>query len=319
MPLTQAAKRLGHKGIFFSLSYNEDILANVSGGRQTGTLPSGELTLGASFDLQKLVGIKGGSFHITFDARNGNSISSFAGSAFGLAANHGPNNVIRLSEFYYRQAFDHDRIDIKAGCTNPTLDFATSGISCEFVSNLFCAQPGIWYYINNDDPFPLSSWGGRVNIQLMDHMYFRFGGYEDDPIQAAGQGFTWRWDTGTGAFIPVELGYEHGDTKYHIGGYYDTGTYTPPSPNVTRRGRSAVYAQAQQVVWKPGGASKQKVIVFGGALVQTGGYAPFWGEYYGGVFMDAPFPSRRHDTFGLSAAYIPLSNGVSPVLRRVYH
>ncbi len=139
-------KSLADKGIYLSLSYVEDILANVSGGRNTGVYPAGELALGATFDLQKMAGITGGSLHIQFDERNGKSVSPAAGMAFGLTGNNGPNNVIRLANFYYEQALLHDRIDITAGRTNPTADFATSAISCQFLSNIFCAQPGIWYF-----------------------------------------------------------------------------------------------------------------------------------------------------------------------------
>ncbi len=285
--LANLGKTLGDKGIYLSLSYVEDILANVSGGRNTGVYPAGELALGATFDLQKMAGITGGSLHIIFDERNGNSVSPAAGMAFGLTANHGPNNVIRLADFYYEQALFHDRLDITAGRTNPTADFATSAISCQFVSNVFCAQPGIWYFgLNDNQPYPQSTWGGRVNFQITPQVYLRVGGYQDDPTQVAGQGLTWRWDHGVGAFIPYELGYQttfagtRYPSKFDIGGYYDTGTFErPTTPGILERGRTAYWAQAQQTVWRPNPATQQSLTVFAGALVQSSGFAPYWGEY----------------------------------------
>jgi porin len=292
-----------------------DTLANVSGGNQKGNLYAGELSFGATLDLQKLIGLQGGSLHITFDERSGNNASTFAGTNFGLAGNHGPNNVIRLANFYYEQALFHDRVDITFGRTNPTADFATSAISCQFLSNILCAQPGIWYFgLNDNQAYPQSTWGGRVNFQLTPEVYLRVGGFEDDPTQVEGQGFTWRWDTGVGAFIPYELGYQttfsgsRYPAKYDIGGYYDTGTFSyPGTPLLSQRGRTAYYAQGQQVVWRPDPATQQSLTVFGGALVQSKGFAPYWGEYYLGVFDQAPFASRPADTVGLVGAYLPLN------------
>ena len=313
-------KSLADKGVYFQMSYVGDILANVSGGRHTGAYYAGEFSFGTTLDLQKLAGITGGSLHIVFDERSGNSVSPAVGTNFGLAGNHGPNNVIRLANFYYEQALFHDRLDITAGRTNPTADFATSAISCQFLSNIFCAQPGIWYFgLNDNQPYPQSTWGGRVNFQITPEVYLRVGGYQDDPTQVIGQGFTWRWDHGVGAFIPYELGYvttfagARYPSKFDIGGYYDTGTFSrPATPLLLERGRTAYWVQGQQVVWRPNPATQQSLTVFAGAMIQSKGYAPYWGEYYGGLFLQGPFASRPADTVGFAAAYLPLNHAASP-------
>ncbi len=311
---TNLGKSLADRGIYLSLSYVEDILANVSGGRNTGVYPAGELAMGATFDLQKIAGITGGSLHIILDERNGKSVSPAAGTNFGLTGNNGPNNVIRLADFYYEQALLHDRVDLTFGRTNPTADFATSAISCSFLSNIFCAQPGIWYFgMNDNQPYPQSTWGGRANFQITPEAYIRVGGYQDDPTQVEGQGFTWRWDHGIGKFFPYELGYQttfataRYPTKLDIGGYYDTGTFSyPATPGIVSRDRTAYYAQFQQTVWRPDPATQQSLTVFGGVLIQSKGYAPYWGEYYVGLFDQAPFASRPADTVGLAASYLPI-------------
>jgi porin len=315
MPFTLAplGKTLAADGIYLSGGYVEDILAVVAGGRNHGTLPAGELFFGSTLDLQTLLGITGASFHIVFDSRNGNSASNFAGTNFGLTAIHGPTNTIRLSNLYWEQGFDHDRIDFTVGRTNPTSDFATSDISCEFISNLFCAQPGIWYSINQNQAYPTSTWGGRANFQITPAVYVRAGAYEDDPSQnlATEHGFTWNTHNAVGAFLPFEIGYSTLFTgarypaKYTIGGYYDTGSFNQPgTPLNSMRGRTAFYAQAQQTVWRPSAKSSQSLTVFAGVLKQTGGFAPYTGEYYGGLYDRGPFLSRPNDTIGFAAALI---------------
>ncbi|MBV9777209.1 MAG: carbohydrate porin [Acetobacteraceae bacterium] len=318
--LTDLGKSLGDQGIYFSMSYVGIGQGNVSGGNQQGAIFAGEFTIGTTLDLQKLAGVPGGSLHITFDERSGNSISHFVGTNFGLTENHGPNNVIRLANFYYEQALFHDRVDLTFGRTNPTADFATSAISCQFLSNIFCAQPGIWYFgLNSNEPYPQSTWGGRANFQITPEIYLRAGGYQNDLTQVNGQGFTWRWDTGTGAFIPYEIGYQtlfssaRYPTKVDAGGYYDTSTYLPPgSALITKKGRTAYWVQGQQVVWRPDPATQQSLTVFGGAMIQGHGSAPYWGEYYAGVYDQAPFLSRPADTVGVIGAYLPLNQAVSP-------
>ncbi len=158
-----------------------------------------------------------------------------------------------------------------------------------------------------------------MNFQITPEVYLRVGGYQDDPTQVIGQGFTWRWDHGIGAFIPYELGYQttfagaRYPSKFDVGGYYDTGTFSrPTTPGVLERGRTAYWAQAQQVVWRPNPATQQSLTVFGGVLVQSKGFAPYWGEYYAGVFDQAPFASRPADTVGFAASYLPLNRALSP-------
>lgn len=295
-------KTLADSGIYLSTSYVGNLQANVSGGRTTGTIFAGELTIGATLDLQKMAGLTGGSLHIILDERSGHSASELAGTNFGMTANHGPNDVIRLSELYYQQAIDHDRLDLIFGRTNPTLDFATSAISCSFVSNLFCAQPGIWYSVNSDLPFPLSEWGGRANFQITPDVYLRAGLYQTGGAftlsQVLGQGFNWRWDQSHGLYVPIELGYQTKTSKFDVGGYLDGGSKS-----------NAIYVQGQQVVW----ASKPtSVTAFAGAMVVGGNAEPYWGEYYGGLFITGPLASRPADTLGFAGAYMPLNHSLSP-------
>ena len=50
-------KTLADAGVYLSGSYTEDLSSLVSGGLKTGTIPTGEFSLGATFDLQKILGI----------------------------------------------------------------------------------------------------------------------------------------------------------------------------------------------------------------------------------------------------------------------
>jgi porin len=272
-------------------------------------MPTGELFFGTVLDFETMFGLTGSSFHITFDERNGYNVNGIAGTQGPLQSNSGPTRAIRLSEFFWEQGFDNDRIDITAGRTNPTADFATSDIACQFVSSIICAQPGSWYFSNNSIAYPTSVWGGRFNVVLAPNVYIRAGVFDDDTKQlnTDQHGFTWNTKGSTGVFIPMEVGYttsfseDRYPKKYDVGGYYDAASYTRPD-GLSMRNRTAVYVQGVQTVWRPNPATNQSVTLFGGALVYNGG-APYWAQYYAGVLDRGPFLQRPNDTIGLIGSY----------------
>lgn len=304
--VSAAGKTLADKGIYFSLGFAEDFSALVSGGQKTGIMPIGHASAGVIFDLETIAGIPGASFHVNFDERFGHSIQEIAGSPIGLLQSDAGPIKPRLSEFYWEQGFDRDRLDITLGRTNPTFDFAVSEISCGFVG-VICAQPTSWYSSNDAVEYPSQTWGGRFNFLITPEIYIRAGVFQHD--STAGNfnysGFDWNTSHSVGAFIPVEIGYQTSfktaqyPAKYDIGYYKDTASFS--KPDGSRESRSAVWAQFQQAVWRPDPGTNRSLTVFGGALVYTG-FAPVWGQYYLGVYDRAPFAARPDDTLAFIAS-----------------
>lgn len=300
---SEIGKNLADRGIYLSASYVFQLLSNVSGGMQTATYIPNELTLGVTLDLQKMLGLTGASLHVVIDKRSNNDLAPTVGEGINIGINPVFRQV-QLSEFYWQQAIDHDRLDIIFGRSNPTLFFATSALSCAFPSHLICAQPEIWYNVTGGStPFPFSQWGGRVKFQATKDIYVQVGGYQDDPNQIAPgyNGFSWRWDQGDGVFIPAEIGYQTKTAKYDVGFYHDTamlpGTHT------------GFWVQGQQLVWK---ALPRTLTLLAGALVTTGDTpTPQNGMYYAAGFLTAPLLSRPHDTLGLIIADTPLNSSLN--------
>ena len=306
-PITAVGQNLGKSGVYMDLSYTEDMSSLVSGGQKTGTMPIGETYANVIFDLQTILGITGASFHITFDERNGIPIGTFGGIASTsgiLQANAGPVKY-RLDQLYWEQGFNNDQLDIVVGRTQPTFDFAFATVGCNFVSSIFCAQPGTWYGATNNQPFPSVEWGARINYQFSPQIYARTGAYEDDPSQGGflPAGFNWNVEHATGVFVPFELGYVTGfkdaayPVKYDVGGYFDTSDFTRPNGTVGN-GRSAVWFQGEQTIWRPDRNTNQSLRAFAGAIIYSGN-EDFWGQYYAGLFDYAPFGKLRPaDTVG---------------------
>jgi porin len=310
--ITSMGQSLAQQGIFLGpLSYIEDLSALVSGGQKNGVMPIGHATVGAVFDLQTMFNIPGASIHVVIDERSGISISGIAGTSTIPQTQAGPTKP-RLSDLFWEQGFDNDRLDIAVGWLQPTAQFDFHDLSCTFVSASICSQPGSWYLMNNDQSFGTGEWGGRVNFQITPQVYIRGGVYQDNPIAGgfAENGFQNLGGPSVGVFIPVELGYVTGlaDTQYpstfDIGGYQDTSSSSAKPGNwfgPPGQGRHAVYAHVEQTVWRPNRATDQSLTLFAGGIVYSGN-GPFWGQYYVGCFDRAPFGSARPaDTVSLIA------------------
>jgi porin len=318
--ISDIGQTLKNRGIYLSLGYVEDFLADTGGGRQRGMAPTGEWFGGAIFDLETMVGIPSASVHITFDERNGYTINNLVGTqAPPLAANSGPTREVRLSEFYWEQGFYNDRIDIVVGRTNPTTDFATSAISCNWVSSIICAQPGTWYFSNDNQAYPASTWGGRINVAPAPNFYARAAVYEDNTkeFQVGQQGFNWGTSTSNGVFVPAEIGYSTAFTstrypeKYDIGGYYDAANYTTPA-GLPQRNRSAIWGQFEKTFWRPDTNTTQSLTALGGVIWYQGSN-PYWTQAYLGLVDRAPFgPGRPNDTFNIIGTYISNNTAYAP-------
>ena len=314
-----AGQALKNDGIYLNGFYANDILGDVKGGNETGVTSTGDAHVGADFDMNTIAGIPGAAIHVMFDDRTGNDVSSLAGTQFGLSGQNGPSDTVRLSEFSWDQSLLDDHVRLLVGRINPTLDFDTSDIACEYVSNITCGQPFAWYVNDSGVSFPVSTWGGRVTFKPTLPTYLRVGVYQDDPTfnGVLEHGFDWGINTSTGVFIPFEIGDQTNFStarypfQYDIGGYYDTGSYTLPAASgaadLNRRGRSAIYAYAQQTIWRPDPSTNRSLTVFGGVLAATGGEQTYPLSIYGGAFMRAPLASRPNDTLGFEATYLTIN------------
>lgn len=326
-----AGQALKNEGVYLDAGYFNDILADVKGGNETGVTSAGEAFAAVHFDMNAIAGIPNASVHIIFDDRTGNNVSTLVGTQFGLSGINGPSDTVRLSEFSWDQMLFDDHLRLLVGRINPTADFATSDISCLFVSNITCAQPFAWYVNTSGVAYPVSTWGGRATFKPTLASYFRVGVYQDDPSQNAAteHGFNWGIINSTGVFIPFEIGYQTDfssvryPSKYNVGGYYDTGSFAVPSmssiTDLNRRGRTGFYAQMQQTVLRPDPSTNRSLTLFGGVLAATGGFQEYPLSVYAGAYQRGPFPSRPTDALGFEATYVTVDKKAQDQVINTFH
>jgi porin len=221
--------RLYHRGIDFQLGYTAELAYNARGGDEHLGRHADQFNVGATFDLQKLLGWSGAKVQITITDRNGDNLSADAnlGTLMQVQEIYGRGNVFRWTQFWYEQALFDDKLDFKLGRMGVGEDFMA--FSCFFQNLSFCGSlPGnivsTWFN------WPVSQWAARVRVNLTPQVYAQVGAYQVNPSYLVpGNGMKLNNPDGTiGTLIPVEVGWtpKLGQAQlpgeYRIGFWYDS-------------------------------------------------------------------------------------------------
>jgi porin len=324
---------LADKGIYLTGRTLQQAVGLTSGGLRKGTIYEGFNLFGVDLDMNKIAGIKGGSVHFLMNELSGLPFTGRTGSfyvynrAFALQAG------VRLNEFSYEQNFG-GLVDIRAGRIPVTSDFDTERVYCEFIYAM-CALPAGYAFTKGYPAYDTASWAGIAQVKLPQHFYVHAGIFADQPNLATinhwgWPGEDWSTDKIRGATIPVQLGYrttfkdDPYPKSYAVGGYYDTGDYVDPLDNAAGlnrllaggaarldHGKSGVWAQAEQVLWRPDMETNRALTAFAGANVQTSGEADIANAFFAGISYNGPFAGRPFDTFNLMGQVINMSGEYS--------
>lgn len=256
-------------GITPAVSYIGFAAANLNQGTSKEAQYAGQFGASLDFDMEKIGGIKGGTFRVAVTNRHGNNINDT--NQLGLLQYpqgvFGAGQIWRLAGLWYQQKIGP--AEIKLGKVSVGEDFGAT--TCHFQSLYFCGVvPGhtsfnYWYN------FPVTTWGGRVKVK--DRLgYTMIGVYQrNDNVFPLNKGFYLGFKGGKGAFVAAERGFEvklAGDPKrsgvYKIGVIFDTsrsdnlvydanGNFASLSgePLARERGRASLYAVARQQILAP--------------------------------------------------------------------
>jgi porin len=310
-PLQQYAQEAADNGITFVSRYNGEFAANPSGGERQGADFTGELNLGADFDLAKLVGLQGGYLHVLFTDRAGNNLAAKAiNNSVSVQQIYGNGQTYQLTYLTYEQKLFNDRVDVELGRTQIAGDFIVSPFYCDFQSNAACGNPSFLGKDINIGPsyYPISVWGGRVQVNITPNVYVKAGLYQNDPAinPDRNHGFDWSSAGSDGVQAAGEIGYTFKapgaaePNQYDVGGEFDRAHYSAPyySPS-TQYGRAVVYAQAQQMLYQPIANSPEGLYAFAVGIVSTtSGTQPSNFSAEAGAVYQGIIPSRPLDYAG---------------------
>ncbi len=296
--------RLSQDGFNFRASYIGEYAYNFSGGKRIGGDYAQQLAIGMDVDMGKVADLTGGTFHVSFNVREGRSTSAdFIGNKIAVQEIYGDGDNTRLAELSYDQFLFGKTLNVKAGFVVMGDDFARTALLCDFENDSFCAHANSLPTNSGWSDYPAGKWGARVRLNLPDDIYAETGVFEVNPTYAEhDNGFKLSLQGSTGALIPVEFGKTVSlgagtlPGHYKIGGYYDTSD----APDVTNTkatfsGRYGGYVLIDQMVWSFEPGTDRGLIVVLDATVSDKRTAQMPTYYVAALVAQGLFAARPHD------------------------
>jgi porin len=340
---------LSRYGVSFALQETSEVLGNVSGGVRTGFEYDGLTQAVLQLDTQRAFGWYGGLFNVSALEVHGRNLSADNLLTLQTASGIEADRSLRLWELWFQQKFlEEDRLDVKIGQQSLDQEFMVSNNALIFVNTMFgwpmlpsADLPG------GGPAYPLSALGVRVRARPIDSVNILAGVFNGSPVLNNSGDPQRQNPSGTsfplngGALAILELQYSYpaigsmvyaGDSEplarlYRIGVWYDTETFAdqrydsaglslanPASTGAPRlhRGDYAVYAVADQMVWRSEADPNRTVNVFGRIMGTPDGDRNLIDfSMNAGVVIHDPFTYRTTDTLGLGMGYAHVGPGVS--------
>ena len=291
--------KLADSGIEFGGGLTYVYQTNVKGGTSTNDRRGrhvGRYDLEMSMDLEKLLGIEGGSFFVhgwggwpNTEGIDGHSV----GSAWGINALSVGNRGLDIVEAFYEGPFLSDNLTIAIGKLDFTGIFDASEYAddecCQFLNASLVDDPAI--------PFPSQGLGVVLNWAITDSWYL-MGGVSDAQADARETGFRTALHKEDYFFYALETGITAGNGTYRVGLWNDP----QPKGSNNKRDDVGVYTSCDWLVYEenPGSEDGQGLGTF-----FRYGYAPskkndLTNFFSLGLQYQGLFDSRDDDVFGLA-------------------
>lgn len=336
-PIKAWRQRLSDQGIDFQLTYTGEVIGSVHGGVRGGAIYEGLAKLGFDLDGEKLVGWKGGSFHVSGLYAHGASPSSHLAGDLLTLSNIDAYDSPRLFEVWFQQVLFDGRLSLRAGQLAADEEFATTEYAGLFVHGT-TGWPGMIAANSPTPAYPTAAPGVRLEFKPTSNTFLRVGAFDGNPDPGNDLGepvnrHGVRFNLGEGAFIISEAGIEWnhaaeakglpGNAKF--GGWYHTDNFAdqriddtglsladPGTSGVARNhsGNWGIYGSVEQLVYREEAGSPQGLAIFtraGGSpsSVNTLGYYIEGGLHYQGLI-----PGRDDDIIGVAASYGRISSSL---------
>jgi porin len=287
-------------GIDFNLSYFGEMAGNVSGGKDHFSgYPKGfgqswayndQGLFGVDLNFEKMIGWEGASFECYITKRSGNSLEEYVNPAtlqlFQEA--YGRGQTWRITDFWFKQAFFNDLLELKLGLMNMSQEFG-GFYAFPFENLTFTA--GITGNVAGYSMFtwPVSQWGTDLQWNATKDLAMRVGVFAFNTywISSHSNNFLRLDNPGgtSGAVIPFEI------------------DWRPKLP---------IFGKDLPGFWVLGAFGNTNHEEIGGVRQSVIGGAPgsgpflssrFWGDWgvYGSIWQQLTAPDPEHPKTGLSA------------------
>ena len=312
-------------GISPTLTFVSDVAGNVTGGKSQGVTHADNLGLDLLFDLDKLSGLKGGSFLVSMSQRSGSSLSKeHVGNVFSIQQVYG-GQTFHLIDLAYQQRLFNDRLELRLGRIAAGDDFLVSIYNYLFMQNGFCGNPvGIFFNAPGMTAYPNATWGILLKVRPTERTYIMGAVYNGDSSIRDNEHNGADMSMNGPVFAIGEVGYQAnglpGDSRwlgnYKAGFWYDDASFTDfttagyEAPAAEKRGSWGCYGLFDQILVpfsEP--TSNRGFGVFGSFTLapdQSISQMPYF--FTAGVACRGIFTSRPRDVAGLGVVCGHFSN-----------
>jgi porin len=292
-----------------------DVAGNPSGGRSQGATQASSTELSLFFDLDRIVGLEGGSIFASFSQRWGNRLSTnYVGNVFSEQQIYG-FETFRVIDISYQQKLFDDRVELRLGRFAATDDFLVSPYNYGFMSNAFCGNP---FGILLDAPGMTAytgTWAALGKVRPTKRTHVMAAIYNGDPTIRENKYHGVNFSMKGPLFAMAEVGYQTnglpGDGRrlgnYKLGGWYDDAKLTDFESGAEKRGSWGWYALFDQVLVPLGDLGSNRGFgIFGSVTRAPESHIQQLPLYFtAGVSVRGLFDSRPRDavSFGVATGY----------------
>jgi porin len=312
--------KLANAGINIGADLYLEGFANFQGGLDTAHLVgSTTCDLNFTFDLEKLVNIRGGEFY--FDLED-HAFRNPSTALVGELQTFDPLNsppYLEVAEVWYQQKLFNDKLRLKIGKVDANSEFSVIDNGLSFLNDTTQVSPTIFPMPTTPDPMP------SINVFLtpVDWFFAGFGAYYANQSDRFGELIdnpASMQPTRFGAFLIGEVGVKWQTTEVidfpgnlKVGAWGDTGTFEK-FDGAQKTGTQGIYAIIDQTLYQPSDQadSARGVRTFLTYGLTQSDINPI-DESVGGGFTDTgPDIGDPNDCLGIGAQYAHLSAQARP-------
>ena len=333
--------RLEGYGVSLGLLEASEVLGNVTGGQRRGVIYEGLATATLGIDLDRAVGLPGGSLKVSALQIHGRGLSTNAIGNLNTASSIEATRATRLFELWFQQSFFGGRADLRVGQQGADLEFATTEYGGLFLNAGFGWPTAFAVNLPAGGPaYPLAALGARLRAQPAEPLTVLLGIFNGSPARFGDgdpqgprnpSGASFRLNEGV--FVIGEAQYRINGSVggggapglpglYKLGAWYNSNAFTnqfftgpggieagglAAVPPRAARGDWSLYAVADQLVWRPTGAKVGGVGVFARVAGAPGDRNLVNLSLNGGVTYKGVF-GRDDDTVGLGVGWARISD-----------
>jgi porin len=338
---------LSQYGMTLSVVENSELFGNLSGGVRQGFEYNGLTTATLQMDAQRAFGLNGGLFNASALQIHGGNLSASNLYTLQTASGIEADRATRLWELWYQQKFG-DAFDVKIGQQSLDQEFMVSQNAGYFINTMFgwpmlpsADMPG------GGPAYPLSALGVRARAHVTDNVTLLAGVYNGSPVsnntgdpqKQNPYGLSFPLNGGVLAIAELQFVYpgpgalvQAGEAEplartYKIGVWWDSESFSdlrtdnaglsladPASTGIAagHRGDYAIYAVADQMLWRSEGEADRNVNAFIRPMftpLQDRNLISF--SLNAGLTMHEPFFGRDDDTAGLGMGVARVSKSAT--------